>query len=1172
MIEKSCFKATTWNMNNKFSAGQPYLHELLNDSTICVINEHGLFPKELFKLQHIHPEFNAFGKSSRDLDDKDFGSKFGHCGCAILWRQKINNYVIPLPELGTDRICVLQVKMPGCIDIIVIGVYLPYYGCKIASFTEEISIVEDIIVKYNSTHTILAIGDVNAHIRINSYRSWGSSTHTGKIFDSTMNRLNMVITDLLPGTHGPNYTFNRNNCYSYVDHCAISKEALGLVKYTAILPESLLNCSDHLAAQICINISIPASKSRNMFARPAWGKVTPEERTRLYSAPLDIAVQNILLQFGLETNDILNSVFDKPIDNHDLNRFVQMLTEQMRNASYNLPMSKFNPSAKPFWSDALQALKDTSLEALRAWESAGRPRDSELHEQYKSAKKLFQKTYDQSQFEFEVNSVQELANKGELDQKYFWWYYNRLKKKCKGVAPIKDTAGNLITDVDEIRNEWTLYYQQLFNDNHEYKGDPDFYDSILLELEQIRGLDSNTPFLKGGPITHEEVFKMISGLKNMKAPGWDEISNEHLKYAGNLTKSAITYMLNKIVENECIPKNLKRGYMISLPKPQKDATIKTNNRGITLLPVFYKMFEKIVLMREKGWLFSQEIMNESQGGGREQISCLHTSFLTQESISYNLQVYGKAFSAFMDIMKAFDCVWLAGLLVKLYRKHMDLKSWKLLDNAYTDFECAVLVDGIPGPWFEVRRGVHQGGPLSMPIYQASMDDLLVELQQANVGTVIANKNLTSPAHADDISLVTYYKLAMNVLVKIAFNHSIKWFYTFSVDKCIFMEFGNISKAEREIPIRLGNEILKAKPQSKHMGLMLTNNAKLEMETYRSRANDLKSVTFAARSLGSKSVPIVPTVMNKVYNSVAIPKSLYGMEVVPINQSGLSEMEKEHRNMSKVIQNIPQNTPNASHLATVGWHTLDAKISVMKLSFLWRLLCLPLDNIYRVVLTFFLQLCLNNDDYVNPKSPTYSMFTYVRRYNLIDVLVDSLHADNEGNVLKYKNMIKKVVYTHETNCWRATMSLLYNLPFYRFCVHDINIHPWWNFVKSTPSFFRQVSSVIALICGTQPKFFQCNFDNKFCCLCPDRILDSAIHILFECPALNVHRNLYISKIHLSMPFAMKNEFNNMTHSDKLIFILSAMNSKYCQEFLIIYKSMSLFIHEMYKVRKKLYEPP
>ena len=90
---------------------------------------------------------------------------------------------------------------------------------------------------------------------------------------------------------------------------------------------------------------------------------------------------------------------------------------------------------------------------------------------------------------------------------------------------------------------------------------------------------------------------LISDLKNMKAPGWDEISNEHLKYAGVLTKSAITFMLNKIVENECIPKNLKRGFMISLPKPQKDATLKTNNRGITLLPVLYKMFEKTVLLK-----------------------------------------------------------------------------------------------------------------------------------------------------------------------------------------------------------------------------------------------------------------------------------------------------------------------------------------------------------------------------------------------------------------------------------------------------------------------------------------------------------------------------------------------------------------------------------------------
>ena len=62
-----------------------------------------------------------------------------------------------------------------------------------------------------------------------------------------MNRLNMIVTDLLPETGGPNYTFNRNNCYSYVDHCAVSNDIIGLVHYTTVMPESVLNSSDHLA-------------------------------------------------------------------------------------------------------------------------------------------------------------------------------------------------------------------------------------------------------------------------------------------------------------------------------------------------------------------------------------------------------------------------------------------------------------------------------------------------------------------------------------------------------------------------------------------------------------------------------------------------------------------------------------------------------------------------------------------------------------------------------------------------------------------------------------------------------------------------------------------------------------------------------------------------------------
>ena len=130
------FTATAWNMNCKFRAGKPYLSSLLGQSTVMVLNEHALYPNELYKLKHLHPDFNAYGKASRDLDERNFGSIPGHCGCAIMWRQDINNNVVQRPDLGTDRICVINIKLPGCIDIWVIGVYLPYQGCKIASFVD----------------------------------------------------------------------------------------------------------------------------------------------------------------------------------------------------------------------------------------------------------------------------------------------------------------------------------------------------------------------------------------------------------------------------------------------------------------------------------------------------------------------------------------------------------------------------------------------------------------------------------------------------------------------------------------------------------------------------------------------------------------------------------------------------------------------------------------------------------------------------------------------------------------------------------------------------------------------------------------------------------------------------------------------------------------------------
>ena len=1166
------FSVTSWNMNCRFTAGQPYLRSLLENTTVMVLNEHALYPKELFKLKQLHPQFNSYGKASRDLNDKYFGIVPGHCGSAILWHQSINNYVVQHPELGSDRMCIINVKLPDCTDMWIIGVYLPYHGCRIASFIDELAILEDLIIKLNSTSTVLVTGDINAHIGARSFRSWGLSSYNGKLFDSSMCRCDMVITDLLSDTCGPNYTFHRNGQYSYIDHCVISKHSLGLVLKTEIL-EDALNVSDHLAMRISISIEIPKpARVLNVFRRVAWSKLTKEEIETQYSVPLEYAIYNLLVSFKLDPVMIRDGIFPMCENDIDMNRFVQCLTEQMRNAGSNLPTIQFNKSAKPFWNETVKALKDAAISTHKSWVEAGKPRDQEncLYKEYKAAKKLFQKSYDRAERDYELKEMDDFANKGELDQKYFWHFWNKMKHRVKGTGPIRDDKGNLITDVDQIRLEWNRYYAQLFSNNYVYKGDQQFFDSVICELESIRANVSDEPFLKGGVITFDEVCSLISKSKNNKACGWDEISNEHLKYAGELTRRTITWMLNKIVETELIPKNLKRGYIISIPKPNKDPTIKSDNRGITLLPVLYKLLENIIYEREKTWIYDHEVMNEIQGAGRKEISCLHTSLLVQESVAYCLDRYHKAILAALDIMKAFDSVWLPGFLVKLHRAGMHTKTWRLLDNAYQGFECAAFVGGMPAEWFVVLRGVHQGAPLSMPFYQISFNDLLIELRESNAGIVINGTNTSSPAHADDLALVAPYRLAMNSLLMICYNHSIKWFYEYGIVKCNAIEFGNFSQAEKQIPIKLGPHTISIVNKTKHMGLMLTNNPRDCHETYLKRITDMKAVVFAGRSLGSKSVPVVPTVMNKIYNHVALSKGLYGLEVVPVKSEGLYEMEKTQKMFAKVIQGLPTNCPSVSVNVTMGWLTINSRIAIMKLVFLWRILCLPLDNIYRKVLTYFVNVVLSDEGYSNLYSPTCSIMSYVKQYNLVDILKRCMVSDNRPQLQYYKKLIKRVVIDTEVTRWKVTALFFYDLPLFCHCIKNIDICVWWKFVKNVPSVYKQVCSVVAVVAGSQPRPFQCNFSKHNCCMCTDFSNDTAEHILFECPSLTDIRNIYIGKLKFVMPYAMKRDFCQMNNREKLYFLLSGLECEFCTEWICIYRAIAIFVHEMYRRRKRIYD--
>ena len=282
---------------------------------------------------------------------------------------------------------------------------------------------------------------------------------------------------------------------------------------------------------------------------------------------------------------------------------------------------------------------------------------------------------------------------------------NLARKYSKPERPVKDKDGHPISDLEGQKKRWVEHFEELLN----RPAPPDPPD--VQPADSDLTIDCNTP-------TKEEIQNAIKQLRKGKAAGPDNISAEALKADIRTNVELLYPLFNKIWDEKQVPTEWKEGYLIKLPK-KGDLSSCSNYRGITLLPIPGKVFNRVLLNRIKDAIDPQ--LREQQAGFRKNRSCTDQIAMLRIILEQSLEWNSPLYINFVDYEKAFDSVDRQTLWKLLRHYGIPEKITNIIRNSYEGMTCRVVHGRQLTDAFEVRTGVRQGCLLSPFMFLLTMD-------------------------------------------------------------------------------------------------------------------------------------------------------------------------------------------------------------------------------------------------------------------------------------------------------------------------------------------------------------------------------------------------------------------------------------------------------------------
>jgi hypothetical protein len=405
-----------------------------------------------------------------------------------------------------------------------------------------------------------------------------------------------------------------------------------------------------------------------------------------------------------------------------------------------------------------------------------------------------------------------------------------------------------------------------------------------------------------------------------KACGADGIHIRFLKAMEDTAGTSWLYRLYmRCLETGRTPERWNKSEIYLLTKDVSKARNANNVRPISIICIFRKVFERLLLRQSEGARWAR--LHPAQAGFRRDYSVYANAAVVHALLSS-----GRRSTAIcLDLRSAFDMVDHGLLYDKLCQRGCPRRLLSILRCLMmTNLKSRLLINGEVTDWFPRTRGVLQGSPLSPWLFNIFIDDLLAKVNEGVRGVPICL------FYADDGIIVVDKQVDLQEKLHRVQKWTEQNGILLAIPKCAVL-----TTEEHLPPLTVYGEDLPRAERYIYLGFPLSAKG-IDFQTH--LVDRIDSAASRSRWLGVYSNIWGPTIRLQIYRQFLAPMFEYGG---PLIQAWALEDPSNKKQLQKALGGIKElmawvtNRKGNRHRLTAnlcGLLSLDKRLQVLKARF------------------------------------------------------------------------------------------------------------------------------------------------------------------------------------------------------------------------------------------------